>query len=216
MSDDRVAYPAGSRRERRRYLLRSITRSVLVSAVLFAAYALLPLSRPIDALTLVLLVGGLLLLGAIVMWDLREVARSPYPRMRALEALATVVPLFVLLFSSIYYVMARTDPGSFSSQLTRVDAFYFSVTILSTVGFGDITPVSQPARILVTVQMLSNLVIVGVVARVLVNAVQEGLRRQGRGLGLEDPDVAGRMVPAQGHGKQQARDTDPSNRPTSG
>src|SRR4051794_850020 len=229
MSNDGAAYADRSPRARRRLLLLSLTRSVLVSTALFAGYALLPLSRPVDVVTLLALAGGLVFLAALVLWDLREISQSTHPRMRAFETISTVVPLFLLLFSSVYYVMEHTEPGNFSQPLTRVDAFYLSVTIMSTVGFGDITAVSQVARILVTVQMLANLVLVGLVARVLLNAVQEGLRRQGRASGQPGgPDGAGRVVPAQSLGEQhshgdqqsiadqQARDADRSNRPTSG
>jgi voltage-gated potassium channel len=38
------------------------------------------------------------------------------------------------------------------------------------VGFGDITPVSEPARVITMLQMLANLVFLGVVARVLFGA----------------------------------------------
>jgi hypothetical protein len=180
MSKDRAAYPDLPRRARRRLAAFSLLRSFLVSAAIFTVYALLPLSRPVDALTVLELVVGLVAVGALILWDLREIARSDHPRLRAVETLATVVPLFLLLFSCVYFLMERTHAGSFSTPLTRVDALYLSVTVLSTVGFGDITPVSQVARIIVTVQMLANLVLVGLVARVLLDAVQEGLRRQGR------------------------------------
>jgi voltage-gated potassium channel len=180
MSKDRAAYPDPSPRAGRRVALLSIARSVLVSAAVFLGYALLPLSRPVDLVTVLWLAGGLLTVAALVVWDLREIARSDHPRLRAVEMLATVVPLFLLLFSSVYFLMEQADAGSFSTPLTRVDAVYLSVTIVSTVGFGDITPVTQAARIVVTAQMLANLVLVGLVARVLLGAVQEGLRRQGR------------------------------------
>src|SRR3954451_1678299 len=218
MSNDGAAYADRSPRARRRLLLVSLTRSVLVSTALFAGYALLPLSRPVDVVTLLALAGGLVVLAALVLWDLREVSRSTHPRLRAFETISTVVPLFLLLFSSVYYVMEHTDPGNFSSPLTRVDAFYLSVTIMSTVGFGDITAVSEVGRILVTVQMVAKLVLLWLVARGLLDAVQEGLRRQGRVPGQPGgPDVAVRVVPTQGPGKQslgeqQARDGEPSRR----
>ena len=200
MSKDRAAYYDLPRGVRRRLAARSVVRSFLVSAAIFAVYALLPLSRPVDVLTVLELVVGLVVVGALILWDLREIARSDHPRLRAVETLATVVPLFLVLFSSIYFLMERSDAGSFSTPLTRVDALYLSVTVLSTVGFGDITPVSEVARIIVTGQMLANLVLVGLVARVLLDAVQEGLRRQGRLPRQETRDQEAR--------DQQARDQD--------
>ena len=56
---------------------------------------------------------------------------------------------------------------------------YFTVTVFATVGFGDITAVTETARGVVIVQMLLGLVLVGVIARVIFGAVQEGRRRQG-------------------------------------
>jgi len=63
--------------------------------------------------------------------------------------------------------MARDRPGSFSQPLTRVDALYFAMTVFTTVGFGDIAARSQVARVVVIVQMLADLVYVGLLARVL-------------------------------------------------
>ena len=97
--------------------------------------------------------------------------------MRAIEALAATVPLFLLLFAAAYFVMARTSPASFSDPLTRTDALYFTVTIFSTVGFGDITAVSESARLVVTVQMILDLLILGLGIRVFVGAVQRGRQR---------------------------------------
>ena len=56
-------------------------------------------------------------------------------------------------------------------------ALYFAVTIFSTVGFGDITPKTDLARIIVSIQMLLDLVIIGAVVRLLLTAAQAGLAR---------------------------------------
>lgn len=48
--------------------------------------------------------------------------------------------------------------------------------MLATVGFGDIAAVTQTAKILVTIQMLADLVLFGLVAEVLFDAAQ---RRRG-------------------------------------
>jgi hypothetical protein len=77
--------------------------------------------------------------------------------------------------------MGRSDPQQFSEPLTRLDAAYFTVTVFATVGFGDITAVSETARAVVTVQMLGGLVLVGLIARVVVGAVQEARTRRSEG-----------------------------------
>ena len=83
------------------------------------------------------------------------------------------VPLFLLLFAWAYFTMANNNPANFNIHpLTRTDALYFTVTVFSTVGFGDIVAVSQPARLVVTVQMLLDLLVLGLVVRAFVGAVQ--------------------------------------------
>jgi voltage-gated potassium channel len=54
---------------------------------------------------------------------------------------------------------------------------YFSTTIFTTVGSGDIMAKSEAARVVVTVQMVLDLVILGLVARLIVNAVKMDKQR---------------------------------------
>ncbi|MGA5823313.1 potassium channel family protein [Kitasatospora sp. NPDC094028] len=167
---------SGARQHRRRTVL-TVLRILLSSAGLVAAYFLLPLDREFTAGTIVTLVGGLVGVALLLVWQTIRIVRSPSPRLRAAEAVATTVPLFLLLFSSVYYLLERDDPGSFSESMSRTDALYFSVTVFSTVGFGDITARTGEARLLATGQMIGDLLLIGVVARVMLGAVQEGLRR---------------------------------------
>jgi hypothetical protein len=124
------------------------------------------------------LVVGLVVVGLLVAWQLREIVRSPYPRIRAIGALATSLPLFLVVFASTYYLMGAAQPLSFSEPMGRLDAAYFTVTVFSTVGFGDIVPTTQAARTVTTIQMLGNLVMVGLVARALFSAVQTNISRR--------------------------------------
>jgi voltage-gated potassium channel len=142
----------------------------------------------------VTLLAGLLVLLAVATWQLRLILRAKYPGVRAAQALAITVPLFLLLFASAYYVMARASPGSFSSHLTRTDALYFTVTTFSTVGYGDITATSQTARLLVTAQMILDLLALGLGIRVFIGAVQIARRAQ--------PDPTGPEPPAQQPGQR--------------
>jgi len=111
----------------------------------------------------------------VLWWQIREIARSPYPRIRAIGTLATSVPLFFVVFAETYYLMGQAQAANFSEPLTRLDAMYFTVTVFATVGFGDIVAVSGAARTVVVVQMLGDLVIVGLGAKALLSAVQTGL-----------------------------------------
>ena len=66
------------------------------------------------------------------------------------------MPLFLLIFAAVYELLSGTDPHAFSETLSRTDSLYFVVTVFATVGFGDITAVSQSARVIVTVQMVAT------------------------------------------------------------
>lgn len=157
------------------HLLRAVASVVLVTGL----YYLAPLNSGFGVLALVLLVLGLALFGCLIAWQVAAITRAEYPRLRAIEALATAVPLFLVLFSASYFLIAKELPESFAEPLSRTDALYFTVTVFATVGFGDLVPTTQAARALVTVQMIVDLIVVGVIAKVLFGAVRIGVRRRG-------------------------------------
>jgi hypothetical protein len=74
--------------------------------------------------------------------------------------------------------MADADAGAFSELLGRTDALYFTITVFATVGFGDITPKTDLARVATMVQMLGDLLVVGLVLQVMVGAVKAGRQRR--------------------------------------
>src|SRR5271166_1971058 len=123
--------------KRRRLVAWAVLRAALIAAVLVVLYYVLPLDRPWDADTAVRLLIGLVVVSGVVVWGVRIVAGSRYPGVRAAEALALVLPFFLLLFASTYFVMERNSAASFTEPLTRTDALYFTVTVFTTVGFGD-------------------------------------------------------------------------------
>jgi hypothetical protein len=63
------------------------------------------------------------------MWTFQVswISRSRFPRLRAVEALAISLPLFLLLFSGTYVAMAAVSAGNFGQKLTHTDALYFCV-----------------------------------------------------------------------------------------
>ncbi|MFD9487487.1 potassium channel family protein [Streptomyces sp. NPDC059991] len=167
-------------RRRRRPLIGHLLRSVASAVLLIALYYLAPLDRGLGVGAAVMLVLGLALFGCLTAWQIAAITHAEYPRLRAIEALATAVPLFLVLFSATYFLLADNQPSSFSEPLSRTDALYFTVTVFATVGFGDIAPTTGTSRVLTTVQMLADLIVVGVIAKVLFGAVRIGLRRRGK------------------------------------
>jgi hypothetical protein len=153
------------------------------TTALIVIYYLLPLDRSSVAVAVTLLTIGLVGLIALVAYQVRSIIRSAFPLLRGVEALATSIPLFLLLFAATYVVLETISAGNFSQPLSRTDAIYFTVTVFATVGFGDITAKTDLARLVVTGQMLADLVVLGLGARVLLSAVQRGRHRPPAGTG---------------------------------
>ena len=61
---------------------------------------------------------------------------------------------------------------TFTQGLDHTRALYFTITVFSTVGFGDITPATDPARLVVSAQMILDLILIGGVVRILVGAAK--------------------------------------------
>jgi voltage-gated potassium channel len=139
-----------------------VLRSLATTITLAGLYYLLPLDHLANVPLAVILAVGLLVLSAVTGWQLRLVVTARCPAVRTGEALATTVPLFLPLFVSVYFAMARASPANFSTHsLTRTDSLYFTVTTFSTVGSGNITATSRAARLLVTAQMTLGLLVLG-------------------------------------------------------
>jgi voltage-gated potassium channel len=163
--------------------MQALLRALGSVVVLVAIYYLLPLDHYSTLVAAATLVAGPVLLVALIGFQVRSIIRSRFPGLRAVEALCTSLPLFLLLFASTYLVMASISAGSFNQRLTHTDALYFTVTVFATVGFGDIVPKSQTARLIVTGQMVVDLIIIGIGAKIILGAVTRGRRRQPEGAG---------------------------------
>jgi len=165
----------------RRSVVMAVVRPLVTIAALIVGYFLLPVDRPLGVGTLVMLIVGVLLVAALIVWETRAILRSRHPTLQGVQALALIVPLFLLVFANVYFVLQNNQAASFSTPLSRTDALYFVVTVFATVGFGDIAPVTQAARILVTAQMIGDLLVLGIALRVILTAVQRGRERAAGG-----------------------------------
>ncbi len=164
--------------KRRRLIIGAVLRGLLVTTLLVVLYYLLPLDQPWDTGTAVRLLIGLLVFTGLTVWQVRAITSARYPGLRAAETLGFVVPFYLLVFASTYFLLERASAASFTQPLTRTDALYFSVTVFTTVGFGDIAAKSETARVVLIVQMLADLALLGAGARVLLGAVRRGQQRR--------------------------------------
>ncbi len=161
-------------RRRRWLIVRGLLRALFTTVVMVALYYVLPLDRRSDSFVFVVLVIGVGLLAVMITWQVRAIEGSDYPGIRAVQALASTTPLLLLLFASTYFILSRDDVATFTEPLTRSDSLYFTVTIFATVGFGDISAETETARLVVTTQMLLDLVVLGLGIQVILGAVKRG------------------------------------------
>ncbi|WP_330231646.1 potassium channel family protein [Nocardia sp. NBC_00508] len=163
---------SGSAGDRRRVLRRALLPPIVTITALLLAYFSLPFTRISGIHTLVLLLFGLLAVCAVGAWQIRQVLRAGDPVAQALQALTAIFGFYLVGYATVYAVLSAAAPGDFNEPLTRVDALYFCVTVFTTVGFGDIVATSETARTVVLSQMLGNLVLIGLVIRLLVHSVR--------------------------------------------
>ncbi len=159
-------------RERRWAITRIVLRAALSVGILVGAYVLVPQNGVLESTAVVQMLLGVILFSVVLTLQFYSIMRDPIPEVRAASALVVAVVMLVLLFALAYAMMSAVSPAAFSQSLDRSSAIYFTVTVLSTVGFGDITPVTAAARWVVTLQMIVNITLVVVLGRVLLMAAR--------------------------------------------
>ena len=123
--------------------------------------------------SIVMVVALMSAYGVYFWYQLRGVKRARFPTLRAIEALILIAAMFLAVFSIAYLLLSRGNPNSFTEPLTGFSSYYFSLTVLATVGFGDITPVSTASRAITMVQMALDLVFVAILLRVVMGTAKK-------------------------------------------
>ena len=97
------------------------------------------------------------------------------PQFRSLVGLV----FFTLLSGTIFY--------SLEEGWSIVDAFYFSVTTLTTVGLGDLTPTTTLSKLFTIIYIFAGLsLVLGFLDTVAKETFRSHSREQGTGQGRED------------------------------
>jgi voltage-gated potassium channel Kch len=161
-------------------------RTALAVVLLVVAYYQAPLDEALTPTTAVLFIGALAAGALAVVVEVRGILTSPTPMVKAVRVIALGLPLLLVLFAATYVTVAGQQADAFSEPLSRTDGLYFTVTTFATVGYGDIVPVTELTRALVTIQMLTGLVAVGVIAKVVLGAARVAKERLDAAAGAAD------------------------------
>ena len=161
----------------RSHLVKTVVRAAASAVVLVVLYYVIPIAHRAHQSIALRLIVALAVFSIVLALEVRQNAKHAHPMLRAGVAMATVIPLFLVVFAWIYLTMSTSSFAAFGQHLTRTSALYFTVTVFSTVGFGDITPKTDPARLVVTVQMLADLAVLAVVVRLILGAATRGMAR---------------------------------------
>ncbi len=157
---------------RRRAIFRCGATVVVCWVFLIGAFYVIPIGHESGLRAGVRLGVDVALITAVFAWQIRRISLAELPELRAIEALGIVIALFLVLFSGIYLAMSHEEAATFTQRLDHTRALYFTVTVFSTVGFGDITPRTDTARLVVSAQMLLDLAIIGAAVRLIFNAAR--------------------------------------------
>ena len=125
----------------------------------------------------VFLICALALLGFVIGHLLHFILRAPVVTVEVLCASIAAYLMLGLMWTVAYWLVDQLTPGgAFSFNNNRgahtIDGFtgfYFSFITLSTVGYGDITPVSRVARWLAAMEAMIGLLYVAVLIARLVS-----------------------------------------------
>jgi voltage-gated potassium channel len=179
MSQNPLALSELSKFELVRLVLGSLVRVILGIAVILWASSLVP-EKPDGTIFLpisIMAIGTFCYI-MVLRRQLHKIKRSRYPSLRAFEALILLAVAFLALFSASYVIISTSNPDAFTEPLDHFTAFYFALTVLATVGFGDITPTTEVARLVSMLQMAIDIGFIAVMLKLVSTAAHNAMLKK--------------------------------------
>lgn len=142
-----------TRRKAVRYLIVAFVVLFLVTDLLGAFLA----GGVLDIIDRIFtIIFGVALL-AVIMWQVYKSGPVTGHRIRgAIAGYLLLSVIFSLIYSFIYFINPNSFHFATTSGFLKQDFFYFSVVSLTTLGFGDITPITPLARSFVMVEAFTG------------------------------------------------------------
>lgn len=152
-------------------------RTVLLAgalAVLVVGYVVMPTPSGEGAPWLLIAMMAATLVGYVLMavWAVFRLSKSRHPIVDGLLLLITMATFVVFSFATMYLSLAARDPSNFTQPLSKMGAVYFAMTVLSTVGFGDITATTDSARAVVVVQMVFGITLLSIAVQIVTTSMK--------------------------------------------
>jgi voltage-gated potassium channel len=157
------------------------------------AYFILPFryarNEPLTFAKLIASLVAMVMVVYLFRLNVRHSQRVGQSRYLRIQWLLTALYTLVLGCAIVYAWFGTEMTGQMDGVDNRTDALYFSVTVVSTVGFGDIHAVGNAARLFVTAHMLFNLIYLGTALRVITQAASlTSVPPHETGSGANQPD----------------------------
>ncbi len=122
-------------------------------------------------------IAGALCVGLVTLRFLRYILTVRRVDSNVLCVGVSAFLMLALLWSLAYSFVDRISPGSFASsvgtesahKMSGFTSLYFSVVTLCTVGFGDIVPISGPARMLAMMEGMTGVLFIAIMVSRLVS-----------------------------------------------
>ena len=159
-------------------------------AVVFALAAVLGAGSQVLAVSALL---GALLLATASGKILGAVLSEHEVGFKTILGAISVYVLLGILFTYVYLAVDKFQGGDFFGQTVKSGDFvFFSITTLTTTGYGNLVPAAQPGKMLSGLEMLTGQIFVVTLIAGLVSLWRPGARRQERSEGAAETESRAR------------------------
>lgn len=178
-------------------------RLAAVLVVVLVLYFTVPVSFEVRSSDVVQVVVSLVALALLAVLVLVEVRHQLLEDDRRIDGLVIALMVAVLGFALGFYVLAERNPDQIIDLETRIDALYFTMATLLTIGYGDVHAAGQAARTLVLIQMVFNVVILATAASTITTRIRTQAEKRAEERRAAEAD--GSLPARQRHGRRTHR-----------